>query len=453
MFILVHQIFDDTSSALRSGHLLSGCATHGPIHIDDPANGLAVPNSLVIGGVNSLPLNGLVIDGKRYQVFEGDNAPGLASFAIELPAGKHTVEAVGKYMGSSYTNYPINRTFESKPGEIVSLGSATVAGMLVGKFVHAWIPNHEDVAADLMRLSPKWLARRLQDGDYSKVPTGYASQDFLDAVLMTEVSTKARSAAMAGADFVNEFYNVAYVGGTFGTLIEQEIGSGGASPSRVIHTGMTSHAFSLCRRQSSRLICTAKDGSMAGKNSKKQERSLAFFDTQKEGQVAFKDFPGQGKINIPRAMHLFGSQGIVLISHDFAVQTSIDNGDSWNSMETPVEPGLLQMLSGDSSSVVSIDKSSGSIERIVLPPEVDDVKSIVWTESALVIGPEWTLTSNSKMYFKPWGKGTWKASELPQARCMDAWADSAHKNPIVECGALPASIYQSSNLGESWKKL
>lgn len=75
--------------------LLQGCATPGAIQVEAPNEPVSTESSLIVGALVNRELNGLVLDGKKYQVTEGDRILGLASFAIEVAPGDHTVDAVG----------------------------------------------------------------------------------------------------------------------------------------------------------------------------------------------------------------------------------------------------------------------------------------------------------------------------------------------------------------------
>lgn len=353
--------------------LLQGCATPGAIQVGAPNEPVSTESSLIVGALVNRELNGLVLDGKKYQVTEGDRILGFASFAIEVAPGDHTVDAVGAYSSGAATQYPQKRSFSTGPGEIVNLGSVLVTRLGDGKFVSAWVDNHEDVATDLSAVAPTWLSEALSEGRYESVAGDYADLELLNAILVNEFSFGAGLATNAPANLPRY-----YEGSLLGAIIEYVDTAERAQPVNVIRTDITTDYFENCDGEEARVICVVQNTTLLDDSGlppgNQTVRFLAFVDPR-SGDVSNKPLPFDNERS--RAVVAFGNEGVALVSGDFTVYLSADEGETWSSVETGVEPSFMQMdngvkykesggkltlfLEGSSSATVQVDVESGQL--------------------------------------------------------------------------------------------
>lgn len=438
--------------------LLQGCAVSSQFHLDHSEKALAENSSVIIGAVDTEMLNGFSLDGRRREVLSGGQSFGLATFAIEVPAGEHEISYIGRYDGRNFTRYPVKRRFETKPGSVVSIGSVIVTELPDGKFVEGWVDNHGDIAKDLSEDAPAWLAERLTKGQYSTVPDGYASRDRIDAIIVNQFRR-----IIPPTPDVRQGPSLKFSGEALGTVVAYKPQPSGPKPISVVHTDRTTRMMAPCDGLAERLVCVSSESRPDDEYAEK-DRELLFIDWN-TNEFESRAMPPQTER--PRAIILHGDSGIVIVTSEFTVHSSIDNGATWVTAETPVEPGLIQMdpgvtarerdgqlyvlLNGTSSGSVVVDESTGKVSTIAMPENVEDVRSMVVTDDALVLGPEWTLASNSRMFFRPWGTDGWVQREMPQGRCMDAWIADAGKSVEVKCGGTSIQYYRSSDLGKTWR--
>lgn len=359
--------------------LLQGCAMPGPIQIEKKEVPIAGQQSLIIGA--SLDQHNYVyIDGKQYDISPGDRFRGLYTYAIELPPGQHTLTAV-KSGDPNYssTYYPIGRSFQTEPGEILSLGTLLIQKISEksGNFVHTWVPNHKDVANALSPLAPQWLANDLTQNSFVAADGQYVTAKTLRDLLVMRAEPYGGltdpSRIPAGAP-------IGFEGQALGSVMMhawvEEDGKMVTKDFLLFLTDNTTNYFEKCSGAMTEVMCVTVDTTKLDRSGfpldGESPRTLRLIDvgTGQTSHVADIPFIGHGR------SLLWHDDLIIAVDEDFGVHTTNDQGNTWQSLATGVEREFLELvlrgvtyeakngnilvhLSGSNSGTVEIDASTG----------------------------------------------------------------------------------------------
>lgn len=361
--------------------LLHGCAISGPIQIENKEVPISDQQSLIIGA--SLNQHSYVyIDGHQYKINPGNRFRGLYTYAIELPPGDHTLTAV-KSGDPNYstTHYPIGRTFHTKPGEILSLGTLFIQHVAgdSGQFVHTWVPNHKDLAYALTPLAPEWLANDLKQQKFAAAEGRYVTAKTLrDLLVMRNLPHRGLtdpSRIPAGAP-------IGFEGQELGALkmyawVEED-DKMVTKDFLLFLTDNTTNFYETCSGRMTEVMCVTVDTVKLDRSGFPKEgvspRTLRLIDigTGKTSHVANLPFNGHGR------SLLWQEDIIIAVDEDFGLHSSTDKGNSWQSLSTGVEREFLELsvrgvsyeakkgsilvnLTGSNSGTVEIDVNTGAL--------------------------------------------------------------------------------------------
>ncbi|ROT96147.1 hypothetical protein EB809_17125 [Marinobacter sp. R17] len=361
--------------------LLQGCAT-GTIHIENEDVPIDDQHSLVIGAkVGSI--TNVYIDDKRYRIESGTRFRGTLPFAIELPPGDHTLNTITMDGGDYYYRYPIDRKFTTRPGGILNLGTIITRHKPSNKeFVYGWIANHKDTAKVLSQEAPAWLANDLENHNYAIASGPYLGEKGLKQILLPRIVPSFNVIMPQNVPRGASFSFHGDILGTIGIYASfQKRGETETDLVHIVFTDNTNYYYESCTGSTSRLLCVASDTALLDRDGFPKDgestRNLVWVDAASGTTFNVKTLP----FNTAARSLFWSSDLIVVVDEEFDVYSSIDNGDTWQSMPSGVERQFMELrlrgvkfeakkdqilvhLSGANSGEVRVDSDTGEIKKI-----------------------------------------------------------------------------------------
>jgi hypothetical protein len=449
----------------------TGCATVEkpmvpPITAADlSTDGLLVGTLFNFGDQDSVTLN---IDNQTYEAYYRNG-----TFMLALPSGDHKLIRIGRAEAPGTPSHPylsgfgtpLNQPFTVTNGKVTNIGGIYFTQVPQRRLRDALkalttdgvvrLDNTESVK-DFFRYDRADIYQALGDKKIASVQTKFLSGKELDNLR--------KIIAAQSAWPQNEYQARQKAQQSF--LVKDKLGTAGRIYTDKEGIPESFHAFKLntleevrmCADQQKRFACIVG----AERHSESGRAYLIFGDDKQTQRV---DLPEGAR---PFVVHLFGKEGIALANYDYRMYIKSSPQADWQiDQQDGIESALLDTTykfadaadgfftyyKGNDDLLTFLDAASGRVQVIEPPDGFGGGQNMLATSDGIVIGPDWSLLSNSKMYLRN-NRGEWTTVELPQGRCGSL--DGLEGSPdtlFLTCGGIPPNLYKSTDGGRSWKHL
>ena len=378
-------------------------------------------------------------------------------YAVALSPGTYTMESLSRINGGSsggfggvtvttteYLNYPINRQFTIRAGEVTNLGEIVIlpdpAHRESKQFNVVNVDNSADAPALLKTHYPK-LAGSLRPGALAVAPGNYARGEDLNKLRMYIATVLAEKLNASR-----------YVAGPAGTLARVERDrSGKPAKLQLLDPGMIEGLVGQGEdRAHDRFAYTSNDGRVF---------------VLRAGQIQQRSLPDG--VSARSAIFLAGDKNVVIPANRFTLYTSTDDGATWLSYDgaayksgedTPyAEYDFAKDATGFfvyrsyPARVVYSPVGSPSYELVPLPQDVKEIRHLTLLKSDLLIEVRkmaWTAKTPIPFYVRARAGGEWRTHYMPNATCGPLiFLDATGQNLRAVCGQV---VDETTDGGEHW---
>jgi hypothetical protein len=427
----------------------SACVPSGitvPDKLED--SGLVV-GDLATEGLTVLPDSKPVINGKTYA---GGMQPG-GRLIVPLPPGEYTLDSIfasstGMLGGSGVTqtttqNLPIHQKFTIEKGRVTNVGLIVLLANKADpkKYGLYRLDNTAEMTAFLQSYYPA-LYGSLRDKSIRLAPGNLVPREQIPA-LRGEIA----SAVFAHLEgFLKP--TTTFVSGGAGTLAQVERDAQGrALRLKLVDTGTLERLTSAqCATTEGRAAC------VVGKQ-------LMSWSPKGRGI-----HPLPALLDGARGVYVFKDAGVVLVDGRLNFYSSVDDGVTWKTYagiarDRPIEPSIgARFSSGANRFYASVPDAKALLvsgydpvnySRVGLPSAVDFVGRVAETASGVVMGPEFTVLSNSRLAFGQIGGTAWEIRKIPATFCLGLVVEDRNGDRLrAYCGD---KTWRSEDAGRSWR--
>jgi len=441
--------------------VLSGCiATQRTIKPE-----LMNENGLVVARFTTNQIGGLVFNANAKingRIYAG--AVENSRLMLQLKPGKYTLESVSSRsrgqsvlsMGMNFRKYTTTTTriakeFDVQAGRVTNIGVIVVYLMdkegKKGKIFY--VNNDRDAQSWLLNKYPAVHAQ-LESNDFIPSKAKYLTMAQIQKLRYHLIAKEINENKRFGWK-LKEQRKGQYAASILGTLCKFKKNSTGKITNiELIETG-TFERIETVASTSNRFACIVPNTG-AGQ---------VLFITE-NNKIVRKPVSNIKNIS---GLTLFGDAGVILTNKSLFIQTSVDNGSSWEDYaESVLEKDLpkyerVQVTAGqngyyiysthtDSTLLYRDDKNSSGFKKIAPPHPKYEFHGISENKLGIFTWPSYTEWKKSNYYFLPVGTAHWKKYECPDTGCVSIMA---YDNMLeMNCWGR---TWQSTDVGMSWKEL